>query len=426
MAASYYEDYLRRSAKGETFKAEEETKIEPFKPQQKFFSSEVIRYAPVDAYSSYARAFAGFDGAKIAVICLEGPLMKNDWCGCLGTASLLALFNLACETETVQQILLLVDSPGGSIDGTFAFADAVSECCKPVTTIINGMCASAAYWIGSSAAKIYATAPTDIIGSIGTMIQLVDQSKYLDNLGIVVRTFYADDSANKNAEFTQASKGEGKLLVKNLLNPLNDQFKAAIVANRPDVNKDALTGKIYVGADALAAGLIDGIMCIDDILEDIQAQVDNTNISNIQIDNKMEVFQKTLKAASATEFKVTNDGFALSEANLTNIEAALTAAEGVAAEAATAKAELATANAALAAANTKVIALQEQVIAFGKLDGARFQVPTPGAKVDANGKPIGAAAETPDAIPGAGGKDDNADILTDYDKELAAYQERSK
>ena len=217
MAASYYEEYLSVRATGGKFRAETESKIEPFNPQQKFFAGNVIKYAPIDSYSSYARSFEGFDGAKIAVIYLSGALMKNDYCGWLGTQSLLTLFNLACDTETIQQIVLLIDSPGGSVDGTFSFADAVSECCKPVTTVISGMCASAAYWIGSSAAKVYATSPTDIIGSIGTMITLVDQSKYLADMGIVVRTFYADDSVNKNAEFTQAQKGEGKMLVKNLL-----------------------------------------------------------------------------------------------------------------------------------------------------------------------------------------------------------------
>jgi len=419
MAASYYEDYLRRRASGETFKAEGETKIEPFNPQQKFFSSETVRYAPVDAYSSYARSFTGFDGAKIAVICLDGPLMKNDWCGCLGTASLLALFNLAAETESVKQILLLVDSPGGTVDGTFSFADAISECDKPVTTAVSGYCCSAAYWIGSAADKIYATSPTDIIGSVGTQITLCDNSKQLDQQGIVVRTFTATDSSNKNAAFNKAQKGDGKLLIKTMLDPMNNEFKAAIVANRPNISDEGLTGSTYVGNDALTAGLIDGIMCIDDILEDIQAQIDNSNISNIQIDNKMEVFQKTLKAASATEFKVTNDGFALSEANLTNIEAALTAAEGVAAEAATAKADLATANAKLADANTKVIALQEQVITMGKLDGARFSVPTPGAKVDAEGKPIAAAEEVPDNVPGAPAENPHAAYETTADKDLA-------
>ena len=283
------------------------------------------------------------------------------------------------------------------------------------------MCASAAFWIGSSAAKVYATSPTDIIGSVGTMITLIDQSKYLADMGIVVRTFYADDSANKNAEFTQAQKGEGKMLIKNLLNPLNNQFKTAIETNRPDVTKEALTGKIYVGNDAVTAGLIDGIMCMDDILDDIQAQVNNTN-NSLKIDCDMTPFVKTLKAASATEFKVVEGGFMLIEANLTNIEAALTGAETVVAEAATAKADLATANTALKAANDKIIALQDKVIAMGKLDGARFEAPVPAVTFDKDGKEI--KSEVPDKIPGAVVKDDSAEFMTSFDKELADARKR--
>ena len=411
MASSYLEEYTRVSAAGGSFL--DEVKKERFKPQNKFAADCDIVIAPSVDNSPEALAFKGFAGAKIAIINLSGALMKEDFCGQLGTQSILTLFDLADTTESVEDIVIVIDSPGGTVDGTFALADAIAECTKKVTAIIDGMCCSAAYWIASGADEIFASAPTNIIGSIGTMIQLYDKSKCLENQGVVLRTYNADDSVNKNTEFSEALKGNGKLLVKNLLNPINDEFIAGVTANRPDVNKEALTGKVYIGKAALTAGLIDGIKCMDDIIAEIKAQK-KVIINSQQIKSIMTPFEKTLKAASATQFTLVEGGFMLNEANLTNIEAALTGAEALQASVKESKTEAATATAALATANAAVIDLQARVIDMSKNDGARFSAPVAGTAKEEKDTTIGAVVT------------DNSAFETEYDKELKAMQNRAK
>ena len=420
MAVSYFEEYRRISASGGSFREEE--RKERFKPQQKFFADSSIRFAPTDDYSTEALAFNGFDGSKIAVINICGPLMKADFCGQLGTKSILSLFNLAANTASVQQIIIVIDSPGGTVDGTFNLADEINECDKPVTAIIDGMCCSAAYWIASAADKIFASAPTNIVGSIGTMIQLVDQSKALENQGVIIRSFTAEDSSNKNLEFSAALKGDGKMLVQNLLNPINDAFIHAVKAARPTITKEALTGKIYIGKEAIAAGLIDEVKCMDDVIADIQTSIVQIVDSQI-IKNSMTPFKKTLTAASATEFTLVEGGFMLNEANLTNIEAALTAAESLALVTESTNAASAKAVTDLAAANTTIIALQTKVIEMGKLDGARFSAPPVAAIAkDKDGNPVVSLDSDPKIGVVVA---DNSDFETDYDKELKAMKDRA-
>lgn len=421
MAVSYFEEYRRISASGGSFREEE--KKERFKPRQKFFADSSIRFAPTDDYSNEALTFNGFDGSTIAVINICGPLMKADFCGQLGTKSILSLFNLAANTESVQEIIVVIDSPGGTVDGTFSLADEINECKKPVTAIIDGMCCSAAYWIASSADTIFASAPTNIVGSIGTMIQLVDQSKALENQGVIIRSFTAEESANKNLEFSEAMKGDGKMLVQNLLNPINDAFINAVKAARPTVAKDALTGKIYIGNDGIAVGLIDEVKCMDDVIADIQSRIVQISNSQQLIKSSMTPFKKTLTAASATEFKVVEGGFMLNEANLLNIEAALTAAESLVTVAESTHAAAAKVVTELATANTTIIALQTKVIEMGKNDGARFSTSPVAAIVKNKDGDTVVALDTDPKIGAV--VVDNSAFETEYDKELKAMKDRA-
>lgn len=240
---------------------------QPLNPRTKFFASDKIITAPIDAWSPEAEAFNGFEGAEVAVIPLDGPLMKADFCGWYGTASLLSFFQLAENTDSVKTIVLKVDSPGGTVDGTQAFADAVAASSKKTIAIVDNMMCSAAYWIGSACDEIIATSNTDITGSIGTMASWYDRTEFLQKNGIVLREFTATKSKDKNKAFNDANKGDGKLLVQTMLDPLNSEFLDAVTANREGKidlkNEDVLTGKTYTSKDALKFGLIDKIMPMD-------------------------------------------------------------------------------------------------------------------------------------------------------------------
>lgn len=238
-------------------------------------------YSRVDVIASPDNAydmqdFAGFEGATTAIIPVCGALMKEDYCGALGTSTIRSLVNMANNTKSVETILFYIDTPGGTVDGTQSLADAIKGSSKKTIGCISGMCCSAGYWIGSSCNELYASSSTDIIGSIGTMCQYVDSSKAREKSGYVLREYYATESVDKNRAGKEAMEGDGKMLIAETLDPLNNEFLATVKSNREgklDLSKEnVLTGKTYVSKTAMSYGLIDGIKSMEDIINQKRVQ----------------------------------------------------------------------------------------------------------------------------------------------------------
>lgn len=256
-------DVWERIRSGE-LKSYSEVKAED---RTKFFAKSGVTVAPTTSWEM--RDFKGFNGSSVAIIPISGPLMKSDYCGEHGTASMQALTQQAIDTPSVKSIVFMVDSPGGTVDGTQAFASTIKNAGKRTICLVDGTMASAAYWIGSSCDEIYATSSTNLIGSIGTMCSFYDDEKYLENKGIVLREYYATESKDKNATFTEAKKGDGKKLISEMLDPLNDEFLSTVKANRAGKisGDETLTGKLYLAKQAQTNGLIDGIKTLNDVLQ---------------------------------------------------------------------------------------------------------------------------------------------------------------
>lgn len=346
--------------------------------------------APDNRYS--AKEHPGYEGRTVAVLPVSGPLMKSDFCGWFGTASLRNELNKITATDSVKTIVLHIDSPGGSVDGTTAFGEAIRSARsagKEVIAIIDGLCASAAYWIASQCDRIVATAGTDIIGSIGTMFSIQDGSAYMQEMGIVVHEYYADASKDKNKMFKEASEGKGKLLIQDLLNPMNDLFLTAVRTGRGEKlnEKETLSGKTFLSAQALEYGLIDEISSMDATLNTLISK--HTN-KTAQITMKFTFLASVLAAFG---FAGVNSAADIKEEHLEKVDGALEGAEKTKAELATSKqrvleleaaattsaekithleADLKTANANLTTANASLTKANAEVDRLGKLDAGAF------------------------------------------------------
>lgn len=198
---------------------------------------------------------------SIAVIPVKGPLMKDDYCGEPGMATMGRWIRNSESNPNIIGTILLVDSPGGTVDGTEELAQIISESEKPIVSFVDGMMASAAYWFGSSSDFIFSSAETNLIGSIGTQLRLYDYTQYFEKNGIKEHVIRADKSSNKNRATEQAAKGNYKPLKTELLNPLNEVFLSAVKNNRKATLKSTegppLDGTVYTTTDAINHGLVD-------------------------------------------------------------------------------------------------------------------------------------------------------------------------
>lgn len=201
----------------------------------------------------------------IALIELQGAVMKYDYCGAAGTKSIAEKISQANAHPGVTAIILRIDSPGGSVSGTQELADVILESKKPVVAYADGMMCSAAMWIGSSANYRIASSKTAVIGSIGTMCSWVDWKAYYEKIGVKVHEVYATDSTEKNIQFREANGNNAKKetnydpLIKTWLDPLNGVFTSAIKNALPNADPSVLKGGHYVAEEALQKGLIDSI-----------------------------------------------------------------------------------------------------------------------------------------------------------------------
>jgi capsid assembly protease len=98
----------------------------------------------------------------------------------------------ASTDPKVDKITLAIDSPGGTVSGIDAVGEEIklARTKKPVVAHVEGMAASAAYWIASQADSIIMT-PMSEVGSIGVVSMHMDVSQALKKVGINVTPIYS-------------------------------------------------------------------------------------------------------------------------------------------------------------------------------------------------------------------------------------------
>lgn len=208
------------------------------------------------------------EGKQISVIRLEGVMLRDEgWCQ-PGTRDLAEWLHQGDIDQRVVATILIVDSGGGAADSVKSLADAITECKNPVLAFCDGDMCSAAYYVSVYADRIVAAERRNRIGCIGTMIQLQNYpAKSTDEDGFVRLRIYADPSDEKNAEFENALKGDFLLIKENILNPLAEDFRKDVKANRPSVTDDQLRGRTFYAQDVKGT-LIDSIGSFEDAVKE--------------------------------------------------------------------------------------------------------------------------------------------------------------
>lgn len=210
----------------------------------------------------------------IAVVQLRGPMVKEqsyltEFFGFTSTAALTAAFNALAADATVNGILLAIDSPGGSVDGLSELGDAVAKAAsvKPVIAQVDGMAASAAYYVASQASQIYANR-MDLIGSIGTILYFYDFSKAFEDAGIkpvVIDTGEFKGIGVPGKPVTESHVAYLKSLVDGYFADFLSTVKRGRQIGTKEL-KEVADGRVFFAEDAKASGLIDGIRSYADTL----------------------------------------------------------------------------------------------------------------------------------------------------------------
>lgn len=265
----------------------------------------------------------------VFVSVLRGVVLKHDaMCGPRGMRTLAQRMLKADNNRQVVGHLLVTESGGGMAAAVPEMSDAIKSLTKPVVAWIDGMSASAAYYINSYCQHIMASRATDEVGCIGVMIQFQGLPKYakLEDGTIAVRV-YADGSEEKNLEFENALEGNFTLIKERMLNPHCEQFKADVRANRANVTEEQLKGLTFKASDVVGS-LIDSIGTFEEAvakvieLAGVQKPIEG-NSSKPQNTKTMSELKNLNKIESVKDFVITEGQASFNEGQLEDIEAVL-------------------------------------------------------------------------------------------------------
>ncbi len=172
----------------------------------------------------------------------------------------------AYTNESIKAVVFNVNSPGGHSMNCRSIAEEIELLSqkKPCQAIVNGYCCSGAFML---VAKIPISATQgSMIGSIGVLGRLVDDSKYFEDMGITFHNISMPDGKKIN--------GTGQALTDEDIERYRNSSIAGIFNDikfmvSPRVTEEKITelnAATYTSEDALRLGLIDGIITAEQMI----------------------------------------------------------------------------------------------------------------------------------------------------------------
>ncbi len=214
-----------------------------------------------------------------AIIPIKGSLMKNPsafsriFYGSRSTKEIQKRIAEALENSSVERIILDVDSPGGTVDGIQELANFIYENRgkKPIIAYSDGIIFSAAMWVASAADKRYISGDTVEVGSIGVYMMHTDFSKMDKEMGINITEIYAGKYKTAGSPNKPLDK-ESKEYIQGQIDYLYSIFVEDVARNLgvsvETVLSDMADAKIFIGKQAITAGLVDGVSTFDQLIRD--------------------------------------------------------------------------------------------------------------------------------------------------------------
>ncbi len=213
----------------------------------------------------------------IAVIPVHGTIVQRaSQLGiCEGGTSTQAVSNALADAmadDSIAQVLLDIDSPGGSVYGVQELAGEIARAKKPVVAIANSLAASAAYWIGSAAGEFYVT-PGGEVGSIGVWTAHQDISSALDAAGVKTTLISAGEFKVEGNPFQPLGE-QAQGFMQSRVDDYYGAFTRAVARGRKvpveQVRNGMGKGRV-IGADqAIQESMVDGVATFEEVVSRMQ------------------------------------------------------------------------------------------------------------------------------------------------------------
>lgn len=198
-----------------------------------------------------------FEVANLQRIDLVGPI--------LDVSKTLEDIEKAKNDSNIKGVLLVVNSPGGSVAPSVELAYAIKELktVKPVIAYASGVIASGSYYASIWADKIIAN-PGSMVGSIGVIMQGVNTEELMAKIGVSTQTVKAGkykESGTPTRKWFDYEKEQLQSIIDDTYQMFISDVASARKLNVKDhtIYADA---KVFTARQAKNVGLVDEVATI--------------------------------------------------------------------------------------------------------------------------------------------------------------------
>ena len=262
----------------------------------------------------------------VGIIDLHGPLMRQPdlisslLFGATDMDLVTAAIAEAVARDDVKSVLLDINSPGGTVNGTPELAQAVADAAKLKTTYAfsAGQMCSAAYWIASQCDAIYAT-PSARVGSIGVMLPFIDSTEKFRSQGLKVEVFAAGKFKGMATPGVPLSE-EQRALIQSDIEEIATDFKTAVLARGRKIPDAAMEGQSFSARNAQRLNLAGMAKSRDEVIARLRS---------------MHTARVDTPSRTSTPMKTAEEQLSEALARIQTLEADAKAREGLMTEAST-------------------------------------------------------------------------------------------
>lgn len=211
-----------------------------------------------------------------AVVRVHGGLIRSDQMGCAPWSMAYPRVEAACmalaekaRAGLVTSVVFDINSPGGMVAGCQSAAMAVEALGQvvPTTAYVDGEACSAGYWLAAACKRIVVT-PTSSVGCIGAVMTFVSYSEDLVSVDYVV-------SSQTPYKVPDVEVDEDRARIQRQVDDIAAVFLSELARLRGVAGgAEALAeqygqGDVFVGAAALARGMVDEVAMLPESLRPI-------------------------------------------------------------------------------------------------------------------------------------------------------------
>lgn len=223
------------------------------------------------AAATTGRARAG----SVAVLPIFGVIAHradalSEMSGGTSIERMTARYRQALADPAIGAVVFDVNSPGGGVYGVQELAAEIRSGArqKPHAWSVNGMAASAALWLASSAGRGFITSSSEA-GSVGVYTAHEDLSGALEQQGVKVEMIASSGEKIEQSPYQPLSE-EARQHLQGRVNEYAAQFEADVAKGRgvpvEQVRRDFGKGRVLGARAAVDVGMLDEIGSLEDAI----------------------------------------------------------------------------------------------------------------------------------------------------------------